>query len=148
MVRSNCQIPCANFDTRSRFLSKFCIPFQCHEPPLLYTFLAETISSLLRRSPLKRIFFRFMSAQVKNCQISYVNFEMTSWFLSKRCIPFQFHGRLLLCNFLAQTIYSSLISSPWKWKSLRLSNGQVKLSNSWCQFWNEESIPFKILYPS
>ena len=32
------------------------------------------------------------------------------------CIPLQFHERLLLRTFLAQTIYTLLIRSPLKWK--------------------------------
>ena len=35
----------------------------------------------------------FLSAQVKICQIPYVSFETTSWFLFKFCIPLQFHER-------------------------------------------------------
>ena len=90
-------------------------------------FLAQTIYTLLNRRPLKWKFLRILSAQVKFCQILYGNFEMTSWFLSKFCIPLQFHERLLLCSFLAQTIYTFLIRSPPKWKSLRLSSAQVKI---------------------
>ena len=78
------------------------------------------IYTLLKRSLLKWKCLRFSSARVKFCQISYANFETRSWFLSKFCIPLQFHERLLLCFFLAQTIYTLLIRSPLKWKSLRL----------------------------
>ena len=91
------------------------------------TFLAQAIYTLLKRSPLKWKFFRLSSAQVKICQIPYVNFETTSRFLSKFCIPLQFHERLLLCSFLAQTIYTLLNRSPLKWKSLRLSSARVKI---------------------
>ena len=40
-----------------------------------------------------------------------VNFETTSRFLSKFCIPLQFHERWLLCTFLAQRIYTLLKSN-------------------------------------
>ena len=56
-------------------------------------FLAETIHTLLKRSLLKWKFLRLSSAQVKICQIPYANFETTSRFLSKFCIPLQFHER-------------------------------------------------------
>ena len=56
-------------------------------------FLAQIIYTLLKRRPLKWTFLRLSSAQVKICPIPYVNFEMTSPFLSKFCIPFQFHER-------------------------------------------------------
>ena len=67
-----------------------------------------------------------MSAQVKICQISYVNFETISWFLPKFCIPLQFHERLFLYSFLAKTIYTLLNRSPLKF--LRLSSARVKFS--------------------
>ena len=95
-----CQIPCANFETTSRFLYKFCIPVQFHERLFLCSFLAQRKYTLLKRSPLKLKFLRLSSARFKFCQIPYANFEMTSQFLSKVCIPLQFHERLLLCTFL------------------------------------------------
>ena len=109
-----------NFETTSRFLPKFCIPLQFHKRLFLCSFLAQTIYTLLNRSPLKWKFLRLSSARVKFCQIPYANFETTSRFISNYCISLQFHERLLFCTFLAQTIFSLLIRSPLKWKSLRL----------------------------
>ena len=71
-------------------------------------FLAQTLYTLLRRSPLNGKFLRLSSAQVKICQIHYANFETTSQFLSKFFIPLQFYERWLLCIFLAQTLYTLL----------------------------------------
>ena len=88
-----CKIPYANFEMASRFFSKFCIPLQFHERLFLCTFLAQTIHNLLKRSLLKCKFLRLLSARVKVCKIPYANFEMTSRFLSKFCIPLQFHER-------------------------------------------------------
>ena len=122
-----CQISYVNFETTSQFLSKFCILLQFHERLFLCTFLAQTIYTLLKRSPLKWKFLRLSSARVKFCQIPYANFETTSRCLSKFCIPLQFHERLLLCTFLAQTIYTLLNRSPLKWKFLRLLSAQVKI---------------------
>ena len=90
------------------------------------SFLAQAIYTLLKRSSLKWKFLRLSSASVKFCQIPYANFETSTWFLSKFCIPLQFHERLFLCTFLAQTIYTLLKRSPLKWKFLRLSSAQVK----------------------
>ena len=56
-------------------------------------FLAQKIYNLLKRSLLKWKFLRLSSAQVKICQLPYVNFEITSRFHSKFCIPLQFHER-------------------------------------------------------
>ena len=122
-----CQIPYVNFETTSRFISKFCISLQFLERYLLYNFLAQTIYTLLKRSPLKWKLFRLLSTQVEIWQIIYVSFEMTSRFLSKFCILHQFNERLLLCTFLAQTICTLLKRSPLKGKFLRLLSAQVKI---------------------
>ena len=87
-----CQIPYANFEMTSRFLSKFCIPLQFHERQLLCTFLVQTYN-LLKMGLLKWKFLRLSSTQVKICQIPYVSLETTNWFLSKFCTPLQFHER-------------------------------------------------------
>ena len=116
----------ANFETTSRFLFKFCIPLHFHERLLLCTFLAQAIYTFLKRSPLKWKSLRLSSAPVKICQIPYANFETTSQFLSKFCIPLQFHERLFLCNFLVQKIYSLLKKSPLNWKFFRFWNAWVK----------------------
>ena len=179
-----------NFEMTTQFLLKFYIPLKVHERSLLCTFLAQTIYTLLKRSPLKRKSLRLSSARVKICLIPYicqfwngkliplkmvypssiwgnitplyffsssnicfaqkepinlkifetfnwlgqnssnswyVNFEMTSQFLLRFYIPLHFHKELLLCIFLAQTIYSLLKRSPLKRKLLRLSSGYVKI---------------------
>ena len=56
-------------------------------------FSAQIIYTLLKRRPLKWKFLRLSSAQVKICPIPYANFEMTSQFVSKFCIPLVFHER-------------------------------------------------------
>ena len=88
LSNSLCQL-----ETASRFLSKFCILIQFHEIKLLYTFLAQDIYTLLKRSPLKWKLLRLSSVQVKICQFPYANFEATSRFLSKFCILIQFYER-------------------------------------------------------
>ena len=107
-------------------LYQFCIRLQFHERLIVCSFLAQTIYTLLNRSPLKLKFLRLLSARVKFFQIPYANFERASRFLYKFCIPLQLHERLLLCSFLAQTIYTLLKRSPLKWKFLRLSSAWVK----------------------
>ena len=71
-------------------------------------------------------FFETLSAQVKFCQIPWANFETTSRLLSKFCIPLQFHERLFLCTFLAQTKYALLKRSSLKLEFLRLSSARLK----------------------
>ena len=56
-------------------------------------FLAQKIYNLLKRSLLKWKFLRLSSAEVKICQLPYVNFEITIRFHSKFRIPLQFHER-------------------------------------------------------
>ena len=82
-----------------KFLSDKLIPLQILYPSSvswkitpLY-FLAQAIYNLLKRSALKWKFFRLLSARVKICQIPCANFKTTSRFLSKFCIPLQFHER-------------------------------------------------------
>ena len=111
-----CPIHYANFETKSWFLSKFCIPPHCHERLFLCTFLAQTIYTLLKRSWFKWKFLRLSNASVKFCQIPYANFETTSRLLSKFCIPLHYHERLFLCTFLDQTIYTFLKRSSLQWK--------------------------------
>ena len=122
-----CQIPYANFETTSRFLSKFCFPLWFHERLFLCTFFGSNNIYFAPKGPLKWKFLRLWSAREKFCQIPYANFETISRFLSRFCIPLQFHKGFLLCASLAQRIYTLLIRSPLKWKSLRLSSARVKL---------------------
>ena len=63
------QIPRVIFESTSKFSFKFCINLQCHQTYLFCTFLAETSSSLVKRSPLKYNFLRYPSAWVKIRQI-------------------------------------------------------------------------------
>ena len=102
--------------------------------------------TFLERSPLKWKFLRLSSAQVKICKISYVNFEKTSRFLSIFLSLFSLMKDYSSVPFLAQTIYTLL---PIKMKIFVTSKclGQI-LSNCLGQFWNDESIPLQILYPS
>ena len=112
----------------SLYLFKFCIRLQFHEGLLLCTFLAQTIYTLLKRSPLKWQFLRLSSAPVKFCQTRYANFETTSRLFSRFCIPVQFHERLFFCTFLAQKMYTLLIRSTLKWQFFRLLSARVKFS--------------------
>ena len=54
-------------------------------------FLAQTLYTLVKSIRLKCKCLRFSSAQVKICQIPYVNFELTSQFLFKFCIILHCH---------------------------------------------------------
>ena len=93
----------------------------------LYFFSSNSIYfAQLKRSSLKWKLLRLLSAQIKICQISYVNFNMTSRFLSKFCITLQFHERLFACTVLAQKIYTLFKRSPLKWKFWDFSSSQVK----------------------
>ena len=93
----------------------------------LYFLSTNNIHFLLIRSPLKWKSLRLSSALVKNPQISYPSFETTNQFHPKFCLSLQFHERLLLRTFLGQTIYTLLIRTPLKWKSLRLLSAQIKI---------------------
>ena len=58
-------------------------------------FLAQTLYTLFKRSPLKCKFLRFSSAWDKLRQILYVNFELTSQFLFKFNITLHCHDTKL-----------------------------------------------------
>ena len=92
---------------------------------------------------------RLLGTLVKICQIPYANFETTRRFLYKFCIPLQFHERLFLCTFFSSNYLYFAQKEPIKRKIFETfkCSGQI-LSNSLCQFWNDESIPLQILYPS
>ena len=128
-------------ETTSWFLHKFCIPLQFHERLFLCSFLAQTIYALLKRSPVKRKFLRLSSAWVKFCNdksitLEILYFSSVSW----KIIPLYF--------FSSKNIYFPQ-KEPSKMKIFEtfMCSGQI-LSNSLCQFWNDESIPLKILYSS
>ena len=81
-----------------QFANNMSIPLQILYPSSVSqkinsTFLAQTIYTFLKRRPLKWKFLRLSSPQVKICQIPYTYFEMATRFLSKFCIPIQFHER-------------------------------------------------------
>ena len=92
---------------------------------------------------------RLSIAKVKIYQIPYVKLETTSHFLSKLCIPLQFHERELLCTFFSSNNIYFAQTEPIQVKIFETfkCSGQ-NLSNSLCQFWNDRSISLQILYPS
>ena len=86
-----CQIPHVICQTTSQFFFKFFITMSGKMTPL-YLFSSSN-KYFAQKDPIKKKFLRLSSAQVKICQIPYVNFETTSLFLSKFCIPRQCHER-------------------------------------------------------
>ena len=75
-----------------------------HNSPIL--FLAQTLYTLFKRSPLKCKFLRFLSARVKICQIPHVNFELTSQFLFKFGIILHCHDAKLIHELCFMTMKS------------------------------------------
>ena len=142
-----CQIPYANFETTTHFLSKLCISFQLHERLFLCSFLTQTIYTLLKRSLFKWKFLRFWSVRVKFSRIPYGNFETASCFLSNFWIFLQFYKRLFLCTlFSSNNIYFAQ-KEPIKMNIFEILECSAQiLSNSLCQFWNDNSLPLKIMY--
>ena len=107
------------------------------------------VSNFFKRSPLKWNFLRFLSARLIFCQIPSANFEMRSRFLSKFCIPLPVSWKITPPYFFSSNNIYFAHKEPIKVKIFEIfeCSGQI-LSNSLCQFWNEESIPLQILYPS
>ena len=73
------------------FSSNFVSLFSVMEDNSSELFLAQTLYTLIKRSPLKCKFLRLLSAWAKICQISQVNFETTSQFAFKFCMILQCH---------------------------------------------------------
>ena len=92
---------------------------------------------------------RISSAQVKFCQIPYVNLEATRWFLSKFCIHLHFmKDNSSVLFFISNNIYFAQ-KKPIKVELFETFEcSHQNLSNSLCQSWNNKSIPLQILYPS
>ena len=142
------QIPCANFETTSRFLSKFCISLQFHERLFHCTFFSSNNTYFAQKEPIKvEIFENFeCSGEIllnslcqfwngKSIPLQILYLSSVSW----KIIPLYF--------FSSKNIYFSQ-KKPNKMKifeALKCS-GQI-LSNSLCQFWNDKSIHLQILYP-
>ena len=112
-------------------------------------FLAQTIYTLLKRSPLKWKFLRISSsAQVKICQIFYVNFERQVDSSPSFVTFFSFMKDYSSVLFSSNNIYFAQ-KEPIKMKMFETfkCSGQIS-SNSLCHFWNDKSIPLQILYLS
>ena len=94
-------------------------------------------------------FLTFSSTHVKVCQIPYTNYEMRNRFLSKFFIPLPVSWKITpLCFFSLNNIYFAH-KDPIKVKIFGTFECSIQnLSNSLWRFWNEESIPLQILYPS
>ena len=142
------QIPNVNFEMTSCFLSKFCIPLQFHERKLLCTFLASAIYTFLKRNPLKWKLLKLSSAQVKIYEITYLNFQTTN-------VSSQISHRSSISWMMTPLYFFSLNNiycaqnKPIEVKiSETFECSAQNLSNSFCQFWNDESIPLQIFYPS
>ena len=109
----------------------------------LYFFSSKKINILLKRSLLKWKFLRLSGAQVKMCQISYVNFETASRFLSKFASLFSFmtDNSYVLFSLKQYIHFAQRETIKVKLFETFDCSGQ-NLSNSLCQFWNDKSIPF------
>ena len=104
-------------------------------------FLAETLYTLFKESPLKCKFLRFSSARVKIRQILYVNLELTSqcakflmaFLKAQVTFPSIFASKFSSIKndfsilFLAQTLFTLVTSSLLKYKFLTFSSAQVKI---------------------
>ena len=72
---------------------------QSHQKYFLYTFFAQKLYNLVKSSPLKWKFVRFLSTLVNICQILHVNFELTGPFLFKIYIILYCHNSYVSWKF-------------------------------------------------
>ena len=115
----------------------------------LYFFSSNNIY-FAQKEPIKMKIFEILECLGQILSNSLCQFWNEELILLKFCIPLQFYERSLLCTFLAKTIYTLLIRSPLKWKSLRLSRAQVKICQihyanfeTTCRFLSKFCIPLK-----
>ena len=94
------------------FLSNVASIFSVIKQNFPILFLAQTLYTLFKRSPLKSKFLRFSSAQVKTHQVPHVNFELTSQFIFNFCIIMYCHDTQFPCTFQAHTFSTSDKSIP------------------------------------
>ena len=128
---------------------KFCIPLQFHERFFVCTFLAQTIYTLLKRSPLKWKFLRLFECFCQNLSNSLCQF------LNGKSILLQilYHSSVLwkitpLYFFSPNNIYFAQ-KKPIKAKIFETSKcSDQNLSNFLCKFRNNKLIPLQVLYPS
>ena len=85
------QIPYVVFESKSHFFFKFCNNIQCHQTQLPCTFSDQTLYALVKDSPLKYKFLRFLSAWMKIRQIPHVSFELRIHFLFNFCTILHSH---------------------------------------------------------
>ena len=78
-------------ESTSQFSLKFCINFSAIKHNSSILFLAQALYTLVKSSLLTCKFLRFLSVQVKICQIAHANFELTSQYLFKFCIILHCH---------------------------------------------------------
>ena len=74
------QSPYVIFQTTSQFFFKYCIARQCHDIILVSNFLAQTLYTLVKRSPLNTNFETF-ECWVETRQIRHANFQSASFLL-------------------------------------------------------------------
>ena len=131
------------------FPSNFASIFSAIKHNSSILFLAQTLYTLFKRSPLKCKFLRFSSAWVKIRQIPHVIFESTSQFSFKCCINIYCHQAKLLYTFFSSNIIYFVQKMPIKVQIFEIFECSCQnSSNSSCQFWTDKSIPLQILYHS
>ena len=92
--------------------------------------------------------FKFATARMKINQIPYVIFWSTSQFFLNYCITRQCHDILLLCIFLAQTLYILVKVTPLRWNVWDFWVLGQNSPHSSCRFSKHKSVPPKILHYS
>ena len=117
------------------FPSNFASIFSTMKHNSSILFLAQTLCTLVKSSPLKCKFFRFSTVHVKIRQIPHVNFELTSRFLFKFCIILHYHDTKLPCKIYAHAFSTLDKRTPSKSRLLdfRTCSGEIALNSS-CHF--------------
>ena len=135
------------FRKRKPVSFKFCSNFSPIKHNSSILFLSQAFHTFIKSSLLKCNLLGFLSTWVKNCQIPYVNFELTSQFLFKFCIIFHCHDTKFPCKFWAHK-FSTLdkrIPSKSQFSDFQTCSGENWLNFS-CHFWKHKSVFVQMLH--
>ena len=110
------QIPHLIFQTKSQFLFKVWISFQCHGREFFCTFSAEPLYAIDKSSTSKCKFSDFPLLRLKFTKFFMSFFESRLSFFFKLWITLQCHETWLFCTFSSKSFYAWDNRTWWKCK--------------------------------
>ena len=142
------QIPHLIFQTKSQFLFKVWISFQCHGREFFCTFSAEPLYAIDKSSTSKCKFSDFPLLRLKFTKFFMSFFESRLSFFFKLWITLQCYETWLFCTFSSKSLYALDKKSQSKCKFLDFQLLAWKLSKFLKLFFNpQDSFPLDFASP-